>query len=180
MATVNLLPNEDISNSPAWTVNIGSDVYEALDDDDTSNVSSDSSDIESTAIGKLCEVGFQNHSLDAGTTINSVTPVIKHNNRGRGTTYAIEMKIKHSGGAYYQESTGTQSGASSWITTTFTERTTSDGSTAWTLSEINGLQMSLKLTAISGSTVGITYAYFIVDYTEPAVVDDAIFFGHNF
>ena len=37
-----------------------------------------------------------------------------------------------------------------------------------------------ELTAGTAITVGITYAYFIVDYTGPAVVDDAIFFGHNF
>jgi len=179
MATVNLLPNADISNSPAWTIGTGSDVYAVLDDDDTGHVTSDSSDIEATATGKICEVGFQNHSLDAGTTINSVTPVIKHNNRGRGTTYTIEIKINHSGGTYYTDTTGTENGAGSWRTTTFTERTTSDGSSAWTLSEINGLRMYLELTAISSNTVGITYAYFVVDYTV-AAADNATFFGTNF
>ena len=180
MATVNLLPNVDISNSPAWTIGTGSDVYAVLADDDTGHVTSDSSDIEATAIGKLCEVGFQDHSLDAGTTINSVTPIVKHNNRGRGTTYAIEMKIKdNDGSTHYTESTGTQTGSSNWLTHTFTERTTSDGSTAWTLGQINALQMSLELTAISGSTAGITYAYFIVNYTVPTA-DNAVFFGTNF
>jgi len=178
MAIVNLLPDGDISNSPAWTIGTGSDVYAVLDDDDTGHVTSDSSDIEATATGKTCVVEMTDHSLDAGTTINSVQGVIKHNNRGRGTTYAIEMIILHSGGTYYTESTGTQSGASSWRTTTFTERTTSNGSAAWTLAQIDDLQMSLELTAHTGGTTGITYVYFTVDYTVPAAVtDNAILFG---
>ena len=180
MATVNLLPDGDISNSPAWTIGTGSDVYAVLDDDDTGHVTSDSSDIEATAIGKICEVEMQNHSLDAGTTINSVTSVVKHNNRGRGTTYRIQVEINHSGGTYYTENIE-GNGASSWVTTTQTARTTSDGSTAWTLAEIDGLQMQLALTSHSGGTTGITYAYFIIDYTAPtAVTDNATFFGTNF
>ena len=183
MPIVNLLPDGDVSNSPAWTIGTGSDVYAVLDDDDTGHVTSDSSDIEATAIGKICEVEMQNHSLDAGTTINSVTSVVKHNNRGRGTTYRIQVEINHSSGTYYTENIE-DSGASSWVTTTQTARTTSDGatggSTAWTLGEIDGLQMRLILSAISGGTVGITYVYFIVTYTAAAVTENAVFFGANF
>ena len=180
MATVNLLPNADISNSPAWTIGTGSDVYAVLNDDDSGHVTSDSSDIEATATGKICEVGFENHSLHGSTTINSVQPVIKHNNRGRGTSYTIQVKINHSGGTYYTES-HSDNAAANWKTTSLTARTTSDGSTAWTASEINGLQMNLELTAISGGTVGITYVYYIIDYTAATTVThNATFFGTNF
>ena len=180
MATVNILPSADVSNSPAWTIGTGSDVYAVLDDDAAGSVGSDSSDIEATAVGKICEVEMQNHSLDAGTTINSVTAVVKHNNRGRGVTYRIQVRTNHSGGTYYEEDIN-GSGGASWATTTLTERTTSDGSNAWTLAEINGLQMRLYLSAISGGTTGVTYAYFIIDYTAGvAVIDNATFFGSNF
>ena len=181
MATVNILPNADVSNSPAWTIGTGSDVYAVLDDDDTGHVTSDASDIEATATGKQCIVNMEDHGLAGGTTINSVQGVVKHNNRGRGTSYTIEMKISHSGGTYYAEDIS-GSGRSSWETATLTARTTSDGSTAWSLGEIDGLQMGLKLTAISGGTVGITYAYFIIDYTAAVVsaADNATFFGANF
>ena len=179
MATVNLLPDADISNSPAWTIGTGSDVYAVLDDDDTGHVGTDSSDIEATAVGKICEVRMADHSLAGGTTINSVQAVVKHNNRGRGTSYIIQVKINHSGGTYYTE-TISGSGQASWVSTSQTARTTSDGSTAWSLGEIDGLQMNLELTAISGGTVGITYAYFIIDYTAAAVTDNATFFGANF
>ena len=184
MPTVNLLPDADVSNSPAWTIGSGSDVYAMLDDDDTGHVGTDSSDIEATAIDKVCQVSMQDHSLAGGTTINSVTAVVKHNNRGRGVTYGILVETTHSGGTYYGENIY-GNGAASWVTTTLTERTVSDGgtggSTAWTLAEIDGLQMNLELTAISGGTTGITYAYFIIDYTAPvAITNNATFFGSNF
>ena len=179
MATVNLLPDADISNSPAWTIGTGSDVYAVLDDDDTGHVGTDSSDIEATATGKICEVRMADHSLAGGTTINSVQAIVKHNNRGRGTTYTIQVKINHSGGTYYTEDIS-DSGSASWKTATLTERTTSDGSTAWSLGQIDGLQMNLELTAISGGTVGITYVYFRVVYTAAAPTDNAVFFGTNF
>ena len=177
MATLNILPMEDVSNSPAWTIGTGSDVYAMLDDDDSGHVTSDSSDIEATASGPVCVVKMEDHGLGVGTTINSVTPVIKHNNRGRGTTYEISMKIlSDAGQTYYAESTGTQYGSASWVTTTFTTQSTSDeGSTAWTLGEIDGLRMYLRLYGMGGGgTVGITYAYFIIDYTAAAAG-----YGHN-
>ena len=181
MPTVNLLPSADVSNFPAWTIGSGSDVYAMLDDDNAQHVGTDPSDIEATATGKISEVEMQNHSLDAGTTIDSVQAVVKHNNRGRGVTYRIQVQINHSGGTYYTENIN-GSGGAGWVSTSQTARTTSDGSTAWSLGEIDGLQMNLELTAISGGTVGITYAYFIIDYTAAVVsaADNATFFGANF
>ena len=181
MPIVNLLPDGDVSNSPAWTIGTGSDVYAVLDDDDTGHVTSDASDIEATAINKNCVVNMEDHGLAGGTTINSVTAVVKHNNRGRGASYTIQVKINHSGGTYYTEDIS-GSGSSSWVTTTQTSRATSDGgSTAWSLGEIDGLQMRFTLAAISGGTVGITYAYFIVTYTAAvSAVDNVTFFGVNF
>jgi hypothetical protein len=182
MATLNILPNADVANSPAWTIGTGSDVYAMLDDDDTGHVTSDSSDIEATAYAATCLVEMEDHGLAGGTTINSVQAVVKHNNRGRGTTYTIQVKIlDNSGGVYYTENIS-GSGSSSWLTATLTSRSTSDGSTAWSLGEIDGLRMGLRLAAISGGTVGITYAYFIIDYTAgaPAAADNATFFGANF
>ena len=178
MATLNILPNADVVNSPAWTIGTGSDVYAVLDDDDTGHVGSDSSDIEATAINKNCVVNMDD--IDTGVTINSVQGVVKHNNRGRGSSYTIEVKILHSGGTYYGEDIS-GSGSADWQTATLTSRTTSDGSNAWTPTQVNNLQMGLKLTAISGGTVGITYAYLIIDYTAAvSATDNATFFGANF
>ena len=46
MATVNLLPNADVSNN--WTLSSGSDVYALLDEDYTSNSSLDPNHIRAT------------------------------------------------------------------------------------------------------------------------------------
>ena len=182
MATVNLLPNADISNSPAWTLSSGTDIYAMIDDAGTSPVASDSSVIYATAAGKSCSVAFQD--LDAGlsdATINSVTASVQHNNNGRGRTYEITCKIGRAAGVDYTESTGTVGANINWQTTNFTERTTSDGSDAWTFADVNDMRMTLELTAHSGSTTRISYAYLIVDYTAASTAtDDAIFFGSNF
>ena len=57
MATINLLPNEDISND--WTLSTGSDAYALLDDDHTGTVASDSSKLTATATGKIVRLGFK-------------------------------------------------------------------------------------------------------------------------
>ena len=182
MATVNLLPNADISNSPAWTLSTGTDIYALIDDAGSGNVGSDSSMISATASGKICSVAFQD--LDAGlsdATINSVTAVIQCNNNFRGRTYLIKCTIGRASGDDYIEGTGTVSASIGWVTKTFTERTTSDGSNAWTFADVNDMRMRLDLNAHSGGTTGISYAYLTVDYTAATTVtDDAIFFGSNF
>ena len=40
--------------------------------------------------------------------------------------------------------------------------------------------MEIHLSAISGFTVQVTYAYFIVTYTAAVSADNATFFGANF
>ena len=181
MATVNLLPNGDGANSPAWTLSSGTDIYAMIDDTGTSPPSSDSSMIYATASGKICSVAFQD--LDAGlsdATINSVTAVVQHNNSTRGRTYLIKCTIGRASGDDYIEDTGTVGASISWQTTTFTERTTSDGSNAWTFGDVNDMRMKLDLNAHSGGTTRISYAYLIVDYTAATATDNAIFFGTNF
>ena len=180
MATVNIFPNADVGNSPAWTISSGSDVYAMLTSDGSGNVSSDSADIYATAAGKACSVQMQDLNAGlSGATINYVRPIVKHNNNTRGQTYEIVMKITTSGTVYYTESTGTVNANSLWQTTGFTTRTTSDGSNPWTFSEINGLTLDLSLNAHSGGTTGITYAYYTIGYTE-AADNNAVFFGTNF
>ena len=50
MATVNLLPNADVSND--WTLSTGSDVYALIDDDHTLPVAMDVNYLSATAAGK--------------------------------------------------------------------------------------------------------------------------------
>ena len=50
-----------------------------------------------------------------------------------------------------------------------TTRTTSDGSTAWTESDVNGLRMSIKCTSITnaGSEISLDFLKIDVDYNAP-------------
>ena len=179
MATVNLLPNADVSNFPAWTISSGSNVWAMLDDDDSSHVGADSSDIEATAAGKICIVDIETFPSSTAT-INSVTLVFKHNSRDRGITYNISTAILSPSAPYYVENLGTTYSGASWLTSTMTTHTTYDGSHPWDRTLLEDLRLGFNLIAITGGTVGITYAYLSVDYTETAVADNAIFFGSNF
>ena len=176
MATVNLLPDGDIAND--WTLSTGSDVY-ALLDDDTSSISTDSSKITATAALKECIVTFQDFSEDF-SSIDSVQAVIKAGNNNRGQTFEIKSTILDNLSSLYAENSATQAASGTYRTITYTERTTSDGSTAWTNTNINNLRMQITLYAHSGGTTSCTYCYFIITYTEAVVTDNSIFFGTNF
>ena len=178
MATVNLLPNTDVSND--WTLSTGSDVYALIDDDHTGNISGDSSFISALAAGKSCIVQLQDFT-EAHSSIDGVQVVVKAGNDGRGQTYEIGTKLLPAiGGAYYSEGTGTELSNRNYLTHTFTNRTTYDGSNAWDNSRVNALKLGVSLDAHSGGLTKFTYAYVIVTYTEPLAVDNSIFFGANF
>ena len=178
MATVNLLPNADVSND--WTLSTGSDVFALLRDDYTGNSSLDSNHIRATTSGKSCQVAFGDFT-EAHSSIDSVQAVAKAGNNGRGQSFALDMSILNSSGTFWgAEGSGTQLASALYRTITFTSRTTSDGSSAWTNADVNDLRMRVDLSAHSGGTTRFTYCYFIITYTEPTVTDNAVFFGTNF
>ena len=57
-------------------------------------------------------------------------------------------------------------------------RATSDGSSAWTYSDLENLEM--KCTKVATIEVYLSYLALEVTYTEAAVTDNSIFFGTNF
>ena len=179
MATINLLPNADISNN--WTAStLFVDKYTLMDDDHTGNIATDSNYLGATTTGKVFELGFQDFTEDF-SSIDSVQAVVRSGNNGRGASFEIEMTIIDNTGILWSaEGSGSQAGTIAYRTQTFTSRTTSDGSSAWTKTNINNLRMKVDLTAHSGGTTKVTYCYFIVTYTEPTATDNAVFFGTNF
>ena len=101
----------------------------------------------------------------------------------RGRTFEIKTRLLDEAspaGVYYDETSATQDASATYRTITFTNRTTSDGSAAWTNSELNNLRLYVEAEANSRGTLSCTYCYIIVTYTVPVVVDNAIFFGTNF
>ena len=156
MATVNLLPNSDVSNN--FTISTGSDAFGVMDDDHTSTISTDGSHLSATAVGKKFSLGFQDFSASA-SSIDAVQAVVKAGNNGRGQSFTIGMTIVNgtSGNFYAQESSGSLAASGTYRTVTFTNRTTSDGSSAWTNTDINNLRMKVELTSHSGGTTSSTY-----------------------
>ena len=178
MATVNLYPNATDSND--FTLSTGSDAHTLVRDDYIGPVAGDSNYLSATASGKNCLLGLDDFTQDH-SSIDGVQIVLRAGNSGRSQTYDIETKLLPAGiGTYYTESTGTETSNRFYKTHTFTNRTTTDGSTAWNDTLIDGLRLYVKLDAHSGGTFKFTQAYVIVTYTEPVATDNAIFFGTNF
>ena len=124
MATVNLLPNADVSNSPAWTLSTGSDIWALLDEDYTGVGASDGSMISATATGKKCVIQFGAFDDTDVGSITSVQAILRAVNPGRGTTFSIGMTITNngSGAADWSEETISESGSKFYDTLTFTSR----------------------------------------------------------
>ena len=178
MATINLLPNVAVSNN--WSQPGIGLAYTFVDEDHTGNIAVDSSYLSATATGKVFELGFQDFT-ESYSSIDSVQAVVRSGNNGRGASFEIEMTINDNTGILWSaEGSGSQGGSLGYRTQTFTSRTTSDGSSAWTNTNIDNLRMKVELTAHSGGTTRATYCYFIVTYTEPVAGDNAVFFGCNF
>ena len=178
MATVNLFPNGVGLNT--FTLSTGSDVAALVQDDHAGSVASDSNYLSATATGKYCYLLLDNFT-EGHSSIDGVQLVLRAGNGSRSQTYDIETQLLPAvGGAYYTESTGTENSNRFYLTHTFTNRTTTDGSTAWNNTLIDALRLYVKLDGISGGTFQFTQAYVIVTYTEPLATDNAIFFGTNF
>ena len=101
----------------------------------------------------------------------------------RGASFVIGTELTNEttpASLYYAENSSIVSGNAGYSTITYTSRTTSDGSAAWTNSQLNNIRLSVEADTISAGTCHCTYAYIIVTYTEPTVTDNAVFFGTNF
>ena len=177
MATVNLLPNADVSND--WTLSTGSNAFALLDDNHTGTVASDSSCLTSTSAGSSCIVELQNFT-ESHSAINSVTLTTVTGNAGRGESYTIRTRLSSPSADYYSEASGSIASNRNYITTNYTTRTTYDGSNAWTQALLNSLRARVDLHIHSGNTTKCTYCYVAVDYDLPVSADNSILFGTNF
>ena len=100
-------------------------------------------------------ISLDNISLGSGDSIVSVTPRMDYQiNGGSGITQVIQLLILSGGSTLYTDNFGPTNASgqtgNTMQTYTGTTRTTSDGSSAWTESDINGLQLKLNFAAESG------------------------------
>tara|TARA_R100000805_G_C3581609_1_gene85261 strand:+ start:317 stop:907 length:591 start_codon:yes stop_codon:yes gene_type:complete len=120
------------------------------------DVGTDHTSIGLVDLNSTITTALDNISLGAGSTIVSVTSRMDYQiNGGSGITHVIQLLILDSGGStLYTDTFGptnaTGQTGNTMQTYTGTARTTSDGSSAWTESDINGLQLKLNFAAESG------------------------------
>ena len=172
MATVNLVPNADVSNSPAWTLSGGSDVYPLIAAEASAAEFSDSDKISATAAGKKCIVEFQSLAdvgVATSNVFNSVQAEVHATIYERAQTYTIGVRILDSSNTeLWAQETSAGSSGGNWATHTFTARTT-DGIDAWNDTDIDGIRMEIEGVAMSDYTLRVGYAKFIIDYTIPLI-----------
>ena len=178
MATVNLLPNADVAND--WTIASGSDVFEMVNENNTGIAAFDTSRVYTTSAGDEFEVELTDFT-EAHSSIDSIQVVLRTTVNARGATYRMRTTLSiPSTTVSIAENSSTQTGSATYKTINYTAQTTSDGSAAWTNSQLNNIRLLVEADFISIGTCHCTYAYIIVTYTEPAVTDNAVFFGTNF
>ena len=177
MATINLHPSSTVSND--WGTQGGGDAHSELAD------SNDSTAIQTQIQNSICIVQLDDYH--SGGTIDSIRHYIrgyKFNTRGGDTE--IQVIIENSAGStLYSENH--QLLFNGYVAQDFngTARTTSDGSSAWTDSDLDGLRLHINTSPEDPD--GISYARVVKAYIEitysggvAAVTDNALFFGSNF
>ena len=173
MATMILLPDATGVVHATWVAVGESTHHECLDDDNgTTSYSKCSGDLRPMIIE------YANPSV-AEADIASIESVRflssgKAVHRTDPSLVAISFAAPTAG---FSEPVSYDAHRTNFETINGTARTTSDGSNAWTYSNLEDLEM---LCTKSGTVeVYLSYLALEVTYTE-AVADDAIFFGHNF
>ena len=182
MATINLNPSSTVNDGDAtndWTIVSGSGtVHQNLADTD------DSSQIRTQDQNDRCILTLDDFDNTRVLSIDSIRHYIrgfKFNARSGDTE--VQVKIQDSGASdLYSENH--QLLFNSYVAQDFygTARTTSDGSTAWTTSDINGLRLNINTSPEDppgGSYANVVKAYVEVTYTV-AVTNNSILFGTNF
>ena len=175
MATVNLHPSSTVTND--WTISGGAGtVHENLADSD------DSSLIRDNAINQEALVQLDDYT--AGGTIDSIRFYVRgvmYNTRSGNVD--IQVKLVGASGTFYGETvTLNFTGGYAPEDHYGTARATSDGSSAWTDSDLDALRLNINTSIEDPPAVSfaqVNKAYVEVTYTS-AVEDNAVFFGTNF
>ena len=173
MATMILLPDATGLFDSGWVAVGESTHHECLDDDNaTTSYSKCSTD------GDRLIIEYANPSV-AEADIASIDSVRflssgKSVHRTAPSLVAISFYRPTAG---FSETASYDAHRTNFETINGTARTTSDGSSAWTYSDLEALQM---MCTKSGTVeVYLSYLALEVTYTE-AVTDNAVFFGTNF
>ena len=165
MATVNLVPSSTVSNN--WTV-VGAvgTAHGALADSGSKN------HIKTPDQNKSCIVELVDYL--AGGTINSIqVKMLGMVFLTRSASFDVRIQLINGSDSsvYYNENVTIAFNSYTPTAANGTARTTSDGSAAWTTTELNNLRLAIDTTPTNppaSSQAQITYAYVEVDYTAPS------------
>ena len=153
-----LLPDATTTANPAWS----GAIHTALATDDSTRTTC-------STVGESFVVSFGNLTSTIGS-INSITfSVIGHSGIFRGVLAVCTFSLLDSSDSSYGLNENINfTDATISTTQAGTTRTTSDGSTAWTESDVNGLRMQVKFNSITpgGGSFKLNFLKIDVDYVE--------------
>ena len=174
MATMILLPNATGIFHSSWVAVGESTHHECLDDDNAATSYS-----KCSTDAKRMTIEYANPSV-AEADIASIESVRflssgKANHRTDPSLVSISFEAPTAG---FAEGVSYDAHRTNFETINGTARTTSDGSNAWTYSDLENLEMKcIKLITVE---VYLSYLALEVTYTAAAAADNSVFFGCNF
>ena len=155
-----IVPDATTEGHPTWTSN----PHLQLDADDSNEAT-----IAGAQTGRNFTVSFGNLTSDI-VSINSIQfSIIGFVGALRGVAGVCSFDLLNASDSSYslsEDKTFTDTTLNT--TQAGTERTTSDGSTAWTESDVNGLRMKVTFSSIANTsgTMNLNHLYIDVDYVE--------------
>ena len=169
-----LLPNATGTTHADWVAIGEASRHECLDDDNAAT-----SYVKCSVDLRTMIIEYANPSV-AEADIASIDSVRflssgKANHRSDPSRVTIAFEAPTAG---FGEVASYDAHRTNFETINGTARTTSDGSSAWTYSDLEDLEM--KCTKAITVEVYLSYLALEVTYTEAVAADNAIFFGTNF
>ena len=174
MATMILLPNATGTTHSSWVAVGEVTHHECLDDDNAAT-----SYVKCSTDSDRLVIEYANPSV-AEANIASIDSVRflssgKAVHRTAPSLVAISFYRPTAG---FSETASYDAHRTNFETINGTARTTSDGSNAWTYSDLENLEMKcIKLITVE---VYLSYLALEVTYTAAAAADNSVFFGCNF
>ena len=175
MATMILLPDGSSGHTAQWVENTGTH-HSVLESDD-----GDTSYVACSIAGRRLDITYANPSVAEGDIDFSVAPSVRFISSGRSTHRTTDSEVDISfltPTAGFSETVSYDKHASSYETINGTPRLTSDGSAAWTYSDLE----NLSTRCIKNGSIAVRLSYLVlqVTYTPAVTADNATFFGANF
>jgi len=174
MATMILLPDATGTTHFTWVAVGEGTHHECLDDDNAAT-----SYVKCSTDSRYMIIEYANPSV-AEADIASIESVRflssgKANHRTSASAVSIAFEAPTAG---FSENHLYAAHRTDFETRNGAARTTSDGSNAWTYSDLEDLEM--KCTKAATVELYLSYLALEVTYTEAVAADNAIFFGTNF